>query len=227
MLSFNAHATTVTTAADGAGAPDNVFSLTGFTVTGATMASLGLQVEVFFADNTNSGLVNWIANCGTNCGQASGSVSGGGSWTLTQTGDTGAAITDPDTTALNAWTLTNTSSVTAITSVVLLGNFSLVFDRDLHTGGSTGTPGSSFGIDYTKAFESGFTNTGVVTAQYDNKGVVTSASAACLGFGTTENVGCGDIWGKVSFSFATTTFIGAPGNSAVWAFFQDTDTVGA
>jgi hypothetical protein len=62
------------------------------------------------------------------CGEATGSI-GNGTWTLLEAGDTGAVgnPNSPETTANNAWTLTNTAHGTGgvITSVVINGDLTI------------------------------------------------------------------------------------------------------
>src|SRR5262249_54014365 len=145
---------------------DSVYSITGFTTTGAQMVGTGLlTVTVFFSDGSNSGAIAWTngtnpvtsADCSQaiNCGLATGAAGNGG-WVLQQVGDTGAAnASSPNTTAVNPWVLWNTSTNLAIDHIVLNGNFGIVFDRDNFTNGQVGTPSSNFGIDYTFNSESG------------------------------------------------------------------------
>lgn len=230
-LAGGAQASSVFIQPDGVGT-ETVFGVTSFTTDGAAMGTLGtLTISV------NGGPpVTWITNgasCGgaALCGGASGAL-GNGTWSLQETGNTGSIQTagQPDTTALNSWVLTNTSTNTAITSVVMVGGFLIVFDRDLNTGGSIGTPGSAFGIDYTIVGQNFNGSAGVfsVNVTYDNKvGLITPQ--ACQGTGFSGNTPCGDLWGKLTFVFTgSNTFIsgGAGGTPASWTFFQDTDTVG-
>src|SRR5207244_2128158 len=150
-----AQASTVTYLADGANS-ETVFAITGFTTCGGPgvdpssgvlcppldMASLGtLTVTVNFVGG-GSQTVTWVSGCGAACGSASGNFGNAtlpgphtGTWTLTETGDTGSVANggQPNQTAVNAWVLTNTSTNTAILSVTLNGGLSgsgIVFDRD-------------------------------------------------------------------------------------------------
>src|SRR5207237_7507988 len=140
-----------------------VFAFVSASTTGSDMAALGLFVVVHFSNGTDSGAILWTTNVGgctsaAGCGQATGTA-GNATWLLTETGNTGAVgdIFNPDTSAINAWTLTNTSTDLAITSVDLMGGNFVVFDRDTPSpgttplspsGGQTGTPNSAGGIDY-------------------------------------------------------------------------------
>jgi len=160
------NASTAVIGSDTTGTPLVVYGITSFTTTGADMAlSGGLQVTVNFANASTGAPVGspstavFVAGCGTGCGSASGSVFGGGTWTLTQTGNTGSVgdASNPDSQPINFWTLSTTGAVSAIASVQLMGgptNGNVVFDRDratgtgATTGGQIGTPGSAFGIDF-------------------------------------------------------------------------------
>ena len=239
-LASIASANTVVYNGDGAGSPFVVFNMTGFATTGADMVGFGLLVNVHFSDASSSGPVAWTntATCTAVglCGQASG-VAGNGVWTLTETGDTGSVANpaNPDGTALRAWTLTNTSTNLAISSVQLIGGGRISFDRDRvtnagpPTGGQIGTPGSNFGIDYVFASESGANNPFTVGVTYDNI-IQFFTSQACQGAAFAANntlTGCGDEWNNVTFTFTVGTFQGTVGGgNAVWGFFQDTDTIG-
>jgi hypothetical protein len=203
------------------------------TMTGADM--VGMLVTVNFSDSTFQ-TVAWGATCGAACGQAAGAI-GNGTWSLKVTGDTGAVndIANPDGTALTPWTLTTSSSTVAITSVTLNGvPGSTVFDRDRATatgtpsGGQEGTPGSSFGIDYGFASETGKNSPFTVNVRYSNIVALAGGSQTCLGSAFAANntaTGCGDVWAQLSFTFAAGSFA-ATGNGnqpASWSFFQDTD----
>jgi len=231
-----ASAGTVNTLANVNAPADVVFGVTGFATTGADMAILGLLVTVHFSDGSSSGPVAWAATCGALCGQATGTA-GNGTWSLQETDDTGTAgnAFSPDTSATHPWTLTNTSTNLAITSVDLNGLTLIIFDRDLNNGGLTngniGTPGTSVGIDYTFASEAGTNAPYTVNVTYSRILQLMGAPQACAGTayaGLTTAVGCGDAWGSVSFAFSGPAFIATGGGgSAIWRFFQDTDTVGA
>jgi len=227
-LASLASASTVIIAADGVGANDSIFGLSAST-TGSTMIGL-LSVTVFFTGGGNSGPTTWSAcSSGVFCGQASGAI-GNGVWTLTQLGDPGAVTnsTSPDTSAVNPWTLTNTSTTVGIASVALSGIVSpssgVVFDRDLNTGGQSGTPGSNFGVDYTFKSESGGNSPYTATVTYNNKATIIAAPP-CIGFGTNSGVGCGDVWGSVNFSFGSPFIAATTVTPTTWLFFQDTDMV--
>jgi hypothetical protein len=242
-LSGVAHASTIVYNANVSAPSEEAFGISGFVTTGAAMASQGLTVIVHFSDLSTSGVVAWVtdvAGCtsASGCGQASG-VAGNGTWTLTQTGSTGAVIdpTNPDTTAINPWTLTNTSTNLAITSVDIIGGTLLVFDRDMGppgtgvapSGGQVGTPGSAFGVDYVFNSESGANAPFTVAATYSRILTLQGAPQACSGaaFPGTTAAGCGDEWGVLTFAFTVGTFQGTVGGgNAVWSFFQDTDTIG-
>jgi hypothetical protein len=217
--------------ADVPGTSDIVFQV-GSVITGESMAALGsLFVQVNFSDGTNSGLKAWTScGSGTGCGFATGTV-GNGAWTLTETGDTGAiAGFPPNSNALDPWTLTNTASTSGkdIQSVQLFGGAGIIFDRDravytsTSTGGQEGTPGGSFGIDYTFASESGGTFTATVV--YSNE-VQLKPAVPCNGAGFPGSTvpGCGDEWQNLTFTFTTGTFRNTGSGSSVFAFFQDTD----
>ena len=229
-----ANGNTVIVGADVNNPPDLVSSISNFKVDGADMAALGLNVVVHFSNGTNSGPIAWTAICGASCGQATG-VAGNGTWTLTETGDTGSVsdLFNPDTSGINAWTLTNTSTNLAITSVDLLGGNNLIFDRDNHLTNPTdsvqlGTPGSSLGIDYSFSSESGANSPFTVTVTYSNIVTLAGAAQACQGAGYAgkdTSTGCGDVWGNLTFAFtAGGPFLNVGAANAVWAFFQDTDT---
>jgi hypothetical protein len=206
-------------------------SITSFSTTGADM--LGMLVTVTFADSTTQ-TVTWAA-CGATCGQATGAA-GTGTWTLGVTGDTGlvSSLTNPDGSALTHWTLTNTSTNLAITSIVLNGvPGNTLFDRDLNSGGQTGTPGGSFGIDYTFSSEAGQNSPFTVNVTYSNLVVLAGAAQPCLGSvfaGLNTATGCGDEWGQLTFAFSGNPFVGtgkSKSPDAVWSFFQDSDTATA
>jgi len=195
---------------------------------------VGMLVTVHFSDGTSTDTKVWTAGCGANiagCGSSTGLVPGGGSWTLSVTGNTGSVFDtfNPDTTGNIYWTLTSTAQSgvgQAITSVDLLGgtlgvNGGVLFDRDrtvnsgLQSFGDFGTPGSAGGIDFSTvghvvppADSANF----VATATYDN--IVrfptsqpcqnfTGATASTGPFAgrTTSPVGCGDEWAKLTFAF--------------------------
>jgi hypothetical protein len=101
-----------------------------------------------------------------------------------------------------------------------------VFDRDLGSMGQTGTPGSSFGIDYTTRvpFDSGGNAPYTATVTYDNRTTLVS-NLACIGFGTNTNAGCGDVWGTVSWVFNNPFIATTVVTPTTWVFFQDTDLV--
>jgi len=134
-----AHADTVLCCADINAPILSAKSVVGELTGGAEMT--GMQVTVnFVGGGTSAG--TWATNVtgctqAADCGNATGTI-GNGNWTLTESGNTGSVtdIHNPDRTALNPWTLTNTSTDHAIASVVLNGIPShKVFDRDLHSDG--------------------------------------------------------------------------------------------
>jgi len=180
---------------------------------------------------------------------------GGGTWTLSQSGVQGTGFVEntasPDTTARNFWTLTNTSTTTAISSVDILGglvlNGNVVFDRDTATGGGArsggqiGTPGSDFGIDFVASTtsvippspppaDSGPNSQYSVFGTYFNIVQLTGPNQGCSGAlfsGNSTVTGCGDLWQGLTFAFnSPTAFIGGAGNPASFHFFQDTDQLG-
>ena len=225
-----ARANTVVEAEDLNQPPVVQAGITNAVISGFDMAALGLTITVNFVGGGNSGPVAWTT-CGIGCGQASGSI-GDGSWTLTQSGNTGASTNalNPNNTAQNPWTLTSTATNVAIASVILNGGSSIVFDRDLHRSvlappeSQQGTPGTGFGIDFTEkviAPNEGWT----VTATYSRILQFSGPAQACLGstyvsLGKTTDTGCGDAWGALAFAFTAGP---AFQNGAVWSFFQDTD----
>jgi len=238
-LAGTAYASTTFVAADTNGVPLSVFGFSTFAVTGADMN--GMLVKVTFDDNSTS-ITTW-SNTSATAGAASGAVTGGGTWSLSENGNTG-LVAGPtiDGTAENPWTLINTSTVHAITSIQLTGgilfNGNVVFDRNLSVVGTPlvgiqeGTPGSSFGVT--------FSNTGspnppadsgnfTATATYSNIVTLLGASQACNGAGfSTKNTatGCGDAWQSITIAFSGTSFIANGGTAAQFSFFQDTDVVG-
>jgi hypothetical protein len=194
------------------------------------MAGL-LDVTVNFVGGGSSSAI-WAADCGSLCGEAHNTI-GNGVWTLTETDDTGyiTGIT-PDTSGNHPWTLSSTSTNVAISSVVLRTFGTMVFDRDLNSGGLEGTPGSSFGIDFNvnNIVDAGPGTPRTATVQYDNLVSVITGSTSCNpsnfnGGGHTPQTGCGDLWGTVTFSFTGgSQFITSSStNPAIFAFYQDTD----
>lgn len=183
--------------------------------------------------------VAWTSTLPIGHGQATGAI-GNGTWTLAETGNTGSVTdpTNPQGTAINPWTLTNTSTNVAIASVVLNGiPGNTVFDRDRATGtgadsgGQTGTPGSSFGITYTFSSESGANSPFTATVTYSGivalSGPVQSGQGATFAVGSTAT-GVGDLWSNLTFAFAPAQpFIATAAANATWSFFQDTDTAAA
>ena len=235
---------TVFFTADNPGTPLTVFGVNSNLTPGSAM--VGLLATVNFSNST-SVTVPFAATCGANCGQATGAIpsGGGATWTLAQTSNTGSVsnASSPETTALNFWTLTNTSTTIGISSISLVGgpaNGNVVFDRDrvtalgAATGGQIGSPNSDFGVTFsttsTNPFpaDTGAASSYAVTVTYSN--IVTFISPqACTGAAFNANnvvTGCGDLWQTVTFSFATpTTFVGAVGTNATLHFFQDTDQI--
>jgi len=209
------------------------------------MGTIGtLTVTVNFLGG-GSQTVTWVAGGGTS-GSASGTFAGAttpgnGTWSLAESGDTGlvADPTHPDTTGIFPWTLTSSSTDTAISSVVLNGgevgiSKGVLFDRDLGSGGQAGTPGGALGIDYS-IVGNGFTGAadGTLSANitYDNEFSFTTppGQKACVGSSFPGNTPCGDEWGKLTFAFTgATQFIwnGSTGTNISWTFFQDTDAIG-
>ena len=147
-------------------------STTGATMAGEMTVSINGGAPVLWTTGVGT------CTAGIGCGQASGAIAGG-TWMLQEVGDPGAVanINQPETTALKSWVLTNTSTTTPITSVVINGDLStangdpsnscfvanagvcvagVVFDRDRATatgadsGGQEGTPNGSFGVTYTE-----------------------------------------------------------------------------
>lgn len=220
-VSFGADVTTPLVPAD---------SVVPLGVTGSRMA--GIRVTVNFVGGGSS-TASWVSS-GATSGQASGAI-GNGTWTLTESGDTGAVFnsSSPDTTAINPWTLTNTATNVAIASVSIDGNpASVVFDRDHFTNGQVGTPNSFVGIDYVFMSESGANSPFGVTVTYGRPVQFLSgpmAGNACQGAfytGLTASIGCRDLWGGLSFSFTSGgPFQATAAGNAIWSFFQDTDLV--
>jgi hypothetical protein len=237
LLPGVAHASSITLTADVTGTPLTVSGVTGLTTTGADM--VGLLVTAHF--NVGAPVtVPFAATCGANCGQSTGAVPGGGTWTLSQTGNTGSVtdVTNPETTAINFWTLTNTSSTVDIVSVDIAGGIAsgVVFDRDratgsgAATGGQIGSPDSAFGITFSTTSSNPFpADTGAASSYaafvtYSNIVNFSGPSTPCLGaaFAATTTTGCGDLWQNVSLTFAT-PFVAGGGTNATFHFFQDTD----
>jgi len=247
-----ANASSATILADDTSSSVLVFGITTATTTGATMT--GLQVTVTFTGGGTSTAL-FTGGCGTDCGSASstsytgGTFAGGGSWSLAQTGDTGAVsdFTNINGTPVNFWTLTNATGLN-ITSVMVMGGplfGNVVFDRDSIQSPSTvrplpgvqvGTPGSSIGIDFVANTTSvtppspppADTGSYAVNVTYSSI-VKFFSSAACSGasFGglNAATTGCGDTWQNIKFDF-TTAFSGTSGSPVTFHFFQDTDMVG-
>jgi hypothetical protein len=227
-----AHADTVLFGADINAPILSAQSVTGELTGGAEMA--GMQVTAnFVGGGTSTG--TWATNVtgctlAADCGKAAGAI-GNGNWTLTESGNTGSVtdIDNPDRTAVNPWTLTNTSTDLAIASVVLNGiPAHKVFDRDLHSDGQFGTPGSVYGIDYTFHSESGANAPFTMTVTY--AGLVTLDGPNQPGQGSVFSsrgtaTGVGDLWSQLTFAFTGGgSFMATAASSAVWSFFQDTDT---
>ena len=173
------------------------------------------------------------------CGLATAGL-GNGSWTLSVSGNPGGVIgtgSDPQATAAFPWTLTNTSTNTAITSVVLGGVLAnscfgsdlgvavgclsgIVFDRDRASfngpdsigigpaPADEGTPGGNFGITYKFSSESG----GVFTANVMYSRIVSflggGGPGSCNGVVYAAN-GTGNGCGD-SWGQLTFTFTGTP-----------------
>jgi len=238
-ITFNADGSTTVNGNSGSTA-DTVFGITTFTTTGFTEVAAGMQVDVFFSDGSHQ-LVDWTSNSvcdattaapstSTGCGLATGTITGG-TWTLTETGDpgliAGATTSNPQTNALDPWTLTNTSTSVAITEVELIGGPFIVFDRDRATAngtdstvGSVGTPNSGAGITW-EAPSGSFT----INVTYDNEvGLVTPQACQNFSPDTTfsGNTPCGDEWNNLTFSFTGTTLF----EDSSLVFYQDTDEVG-
>lgn len=238
FLSGAASAGTVIEAAD-VNSPAHIQWAVGTgTVTGASMAALGLSVTVNFSNST-SATVGWgtpnIAECliASGCGQASGAA-GNGTWTLRHSGDTGALLPGPNPGQIlySPWTLINTSTNLAITSVEMNASLFLAFDRDNHLlprHTQFGTPGSGSGIDY--GFESEVGGSWTVTRTYSGIVQLTSPSQACQGAGyggLNTATGCGDMWGNLSFAFTGgPAFVNNGSADAIWRFRQDTDALSA
>jgi hypothetical protein len=227
-----AHASTVLFAADVNTPVLSAKSVIGANTGGAEMVGMQVTVNFVGGGSTAGAWATNVSGCtqAADCGTANGTI-GNGSWTLTETGNTGSVtnVANPDGTALNPWTLTSTSTDHAIASVVLNGiPAQKVFDRDLHTGGQVGTPGSAYGIDYTFHSESGADAPYTVTVTY--AGLVTldgpnqqGQGAAFSSKGTAAGVG--DLWSQLTFAFTSGgSFMATAAGNAVWSFFQDTDT---
>jgi len=203
-----------------------------------------LTVTVFFTNGT-SAAVGWsnTATCTAAgfCGQASGAA-GNGTWTLTESFNTGSVgdLTNPDTTGIFAWSLTNTSTTLGIASVQLNGVVSntrgVVFDRDFFgappgasSGGQEGSAGGAGGLDFTFASEAGGNSPYTVTVQYSNIAAIIAAPP-CRGsnwVGNNPVTGCGDAYGTVSFTFGSPFIASTTSTPTRYAFFQDTDLVDA
>jgi hypothetical protein len=259
-LAGTAHAGTISYLADDASTSVQAAAITQQTVLGSDQAQNGgIQVTVATA-STNS-TANWTTTSGCNastpglstggalitgCGQASGSI-GGGTWTLSETGDTGTALVgpgSPDQTAQNPWTLTYNGS-TPLTSITLNGFVaSIVFDRDTPkcgtdpactpSGGAVGTPNGGFGIDATYDnnsldYLSGTATAFTLNAQYSEILTLAGPNQGCQGsaFASFSTVtGCTDEWGKMTLTFTGGgAFDGTALNPATLLFFQDTDSV--
>jgi len=229
-ISGSASANTVVIGPDGPNT-GSVFSVQGFAVTGDVMAGL-LSVQVFFANGTNNSAF-FAADCSANCGEAH-NAAGTGLWTLTETGNTDSLDgLPPNSHATSTWTLFNSSADAnfAISRVVLNGNGAVVFDRAPFNDLQEGTPGSSYGIDFNVArtVDTGRT----VTVNYDQRTLINGTpSVACNGANfsaqNTGVTGCGDIFGRITFTFTSgPAFIGTTVTPASFNFFQDTDLVGS
>lgn len=198
-----------------------VASITSDVTDGSTM--VGMTVTVNFSVGASQ-TVAW-ASTGATSGRATGAITGG-NWMLAVNGDTG-NLTAPGGTPTTAWTLTNSSTSVAITSIILDGApTNTVFDRDRN---NIGTPTSNFGIDYafggTEVGKDPFT----VNVTYSNIVALAGPNQGCSGLPSNNTVtGCGDLWRTLTFAFSPNLFVKQNGNghpSASWTFFQDTDTV--
>jgi len=238
-----ASASTATITADVTGTPLLVYGMTAFATTGADM--VGLQVKVTFTGGATSTAI-WAATCGASCGQAT-NTAGTGSWTLQETNDTGFVTDSTNVTgsALNPWTLTNTTGL-GIIAVELTGSGTgIVFDRNRVTGTGpevaglqAGTPNSSIGVTFTTTSinpppaDTGVNNPYAVSVTYSNIVQFLGSAQNCQGAaftGITTATGCGDTWQRVTFAFADTVagrFTGSTGSPATFHFFQDSDMVG-
>ncbi len=157
--------------------------LTGFATTGADMT--GLNVTATFGNGFSQSLA-W----GTT-GPSAGGVFGTG-WSLTLNGDS----------FNTGWLFDFTTIQAQLTRLVLDGSTGLtILDR---TNPSTGTPGSSSGLDFN--FVTGSCVGCMATATY---GGLTSIGAAAA---------VGDLFQKVSVDFT-----GGTGPRVDWSFVQDTD----
>lgn len=159
--------------------------LTGFQTTGSDMD--GMSVTAFFQGG-GSETVSWAAT-----GPGQGGVTGAG-WSLTQIGDTF------DLTGF--WTLTSSSAI--LTGFQLNGvPGRTIFDR---TNPSTGTPGSSFGRDFTFISTSdALLDAGTIDVTYSN----------ILAVGANPPVG--DLYTLLTVDFST------PLSEGELVFLQDTD----
>jgi hypothetical protein len=247
-------ASVVTYGADVNGSTALAWGIGAFT-TGTSMAGMmtvsvnGGAAVLWTAPNT--------AGCPTSssCGLATSGGAGtfgNGAWTLQVSGNPGGVTdpTSPQTTPAFPWTLTNTSTNTAITSVVLRGDLSnscfannvnpsgciagLVFDRDRATFNGTdstgspsadeGTPGGNYGVTYRFSSESGTHSPFTVNVVYSDIVALQNATH-CNGAtyaASNPTVGCGDSWATLTFTFSGNAFQ-AGATNAVWSFFQDTD----
>ncbi len=184
----------------------------------ANGASMAGEISV----SINGGpAVLWETNVGACtsgilCGEATGAISGG-TWTLLEVADTGAQGNPnlPETTAVNAWTLTNTSTTTAITSVVINGNLTtatagvtnnscfgttlpgncvngIVFDRDLASNTTTtSTPTESDGQSGTPNGLGGITYTEKTSSEVGGPYTVGVTYSNIVALAWPVNVGCG------------------------------------
>jgi len=246
LIGVNVQASQVITLANQPGVTDPIFGINPGAI-GNNMAGV-LSVTVFYTGG-GSDTVIWATNIGACtaaafCGQASHTVTGG-AWTLTELFNTGSVsdLTHPDTTPVNAWTLTNSSQSVGIASVVLNGvvdsSHGVVFDRDffgappgVSSGGQEGTPGGAGGLDFTFASEGSGHAPYTVTVQYSNLVTVLNTAQGCNGANwsqggvNTATTGCGDSWGTLSFTFGN-SFISTSATPTFYAFYQDTDLVTA
>jgi hypothetical protein len=231
-VTIPAHASTVLFAEDVNTPVLSAKAITGGQTGGAEMVGMQVTVNLVGGGSTTGVWATNVSGCtqAADCGKATGTI-GNGIWTLTESGNTGSvtSVDNPDGTALNAWTLSNTSTDHAIASVVLNGiPAHKAFDRDLHTDGQFGTPGSVYGIDYTFHSESGANVPYTVTVTY--AGLVTLDGPNQPGQGSAFSskgtaAGVGDLWSQLTFAFTGGgSFMATAAGNSVWSFFQDTDT---
>jgi len=188
------------------GIPQDVNALTGFTTTGSDMA--GMIVTAFF-QNEEEIMAVWMAGAPGNGFATTSVVSTKDplltlSFSLTQTGDT---FTQP-------WSLRNLTTRTGGTE---MGLTRLVIDGiagetvfDLTNGGAEGTPGSSFGHDFSGSYIFPLS----ADAVYLDEVRVGGAPAG------------GDIYGSLDIRLSGSGLVPLAFGDEVLVFVADTDSVG-